>query len=77
MATQPYGFVAETRPYQPHITLARAKGQRHDLGELKIKIHHQPHFTRFVAYEFLLYESFLSSAGARYEVRDRFPLDRS
>jgi hypothetical protein len=34
----------------------------------------QPRFTRFVAEEFLLYESFLGSAGARHEVRERFPL---
>jgi 2'-5' RNA ligase len=73
-ATQPCGFVPEARPYQPHITLARGKGQRRDLGELKAKIRRQPDFTRFVAREFLLYESFLSSAGAHYEVRERFAL---
>ncbi|MFY9854749.1 MAG: RNA 2',3'-cyclic phosphodiesterase [Terracidiphilus sp.] len=74
-ANQPCGFVPETRPYQPHITLARAKGERRDLGELKAKIQRQPDFTRFTAHEFLLYESFLSSTGARYEVRERFPFD--
>jgi len=74
-ATQPCGFVPEARPYQPHITLARAKGQRFDWRELKAKIQRQPAFTRFAAREFLLYESFLSSAGSRYEVRERFPLD--
>ncbi len=73
-ATQPCGFIPETRPYQPHITLARARGQRHNMGELKAKIRRQPDFTRFSAREFILYESFLSSAGARYEVRERFPL---
>jgi 2'-5' RNA ligase len=74
-ATQPCGFVPESRPYQPHITLARAKGQKSGISELKAKIRRQPDFTRFVAHEFLLYESFLSSAGARYEVRERFPLE--
>lgn len=73
-ATQPCGFVPEARPYQPHITLARAKGQRRNQSELKAKIRRQPDFTRFTAREFLLYESFLSSTGARYEVRERFPL---
>lgn len=73
-ATQPCGFVPEARPYQPHITLARAKGQRCDWRELKERIQRQPAFTRFAAREFLLYESFLSSAGSRYEVRERFPL---
>ena len=73
-ATQPCGFVPEVRPFQPHITLARAKGQKSGLRELKAKIRRQPDFTRFVAPEFLLYESFLSTAGARYEIRERFPL---
>jgi 2'-5' RNA ligase len=75
-ATEPCGFVAETRPYQSHITLARSKGkdQRHGLSELKARIRHQPHFTSFVAEEFLLYESFLGPGGSRYEVRERFAL---
>jgi hypothetical protein len=34
----------------------------------------QPRFTSFIADEFLLYESFLGSAGARHEVRERLPL---
>jgi len=72
-ATQPCGFVPETRPFHPHITLARSKG-RHNLDQLKAKIRRPANFTRFVAREFLLYESFLSPAGARYEVRERFPL---
>jgi 2'-5' RNA ligase len=74
-ATEFCGFVPETRPYQPHITLARSKGQRQGLFELKTKIHRQPNFTRFVAEEFVLYESFLGPAGSRYEVRERFLLD--
>jgi hypothetical protein len=35
----------------------------------------QPRFTRFIAEEFLLYESFLGSLGARHEVRARFPFE--
>ncbi len=73
-ATQPCGFLPESRPFQPHITLARSKGPRHDLGELKTKLSRPTSFTRFQAREFLLYESFLSSAGSRYEIRERFPL---
>jgi 2'-5' RNA ligase len=75
-ATQPCGFMPEARPYQPHITLARSKGHGHDLNEIKAKIRLQPNFTRFVAQEFLLYESFLGGGGSRYEVRERFSLDR-
>jgi len=76
-ATQPCGFAPETRPYQPHITLARGKGPRENFSKIKAMLPHQPKFARFVAREFLLYESFLSPVGARYEIRDRFSLDRS
>jgi 2'-5' RNA ligase len=75
-ATQHCGFVPEVRPYQPHITLARGRGLRHSLDELKDKIRRPSSFTRFSAHEFLLYESFLSTVGSRYEIRDRFPLDK-
>ncbi len=71
-ATQPCGFVPETRPFQPHITLARSKDPRRGLDQLKSIIRRPPAFTRFVAREFLLYESFLSPAGSRYEIRERF-----
>jgi 2'-5' RNA ligase len=75
-ATSKCGFVAETRPFHPHITLARAKGhgRSRDLRELSGKIRGQPAFTRFIAREFLLYESHLGPEGARYEVRARFGL---
>jgi 2'-5' RNA ligase len=75
-ATEQCGFVPETRPFQPHITLARGKGngEKRGLAELRARIVRQPNFTRFVANEFLLYESFLGPGGARHEVRKRFPL---
>ena len=75
-ATSRCGFVAEFRPYHPHVTLARAKGAQrgHSLRGLKSKIAHVPRFTSFVASEFLLYEAFLSPRGSRYEVRERFAL---
>ncbi|HEY1160407.1 MAG TPA: RNA 2',3'-cyclic phosphodiesterase [Terracidiphilus sp.] len=77
-ATARCGFVSETRPYHPHITLARGKGQGRGqpIRELKTRIQLQPTFTRFAAREFLLYESLLSPTGSRYEIRERFPLDR-
>jgi 2'-5' RNA ligase len=76
-ATAYCGFVAENRPYHPHITLARSKGQgqRQGLRALKNKVARQLEFTRFAAAEFLLYESFLDPGGSRYEVRERFPLN--
>jgi 2'-5' RNA ligase len=74
-ATALCGFVPEARAYQPHLTLARSKGQRQGLNALKAKIPRQASFTGFVAEEFLLYESFLGSTGSRYEVRGRFALN--
>ena len=73
-STIPCGFTPEDRPYRPHITLARNKGRRNATGleALKDKIRHQPKFSRFVAEEFLLYESFTLPTGSQYEIRERF-----
>lgn len=75
-ATSKCGFAAESRPFHPHITLARAKGQGRGAGlrELRGRMSSQPAFTRFTAREFLLYESHLGPGGAKYEVRARFGL---
>ena len=76
VATAQCGFVAEDRPFHPHITLARAKGgaRTRVLRQLKTKIKDGETFPAFTAHEFLLYEAFLGSGGSRYEVRQRFPL---
>jgi 2'-5' RNA ligase len=71
-ATGLCGFVSQGRSFHPHITLARSKGK--SLRELRAKVPQVPSFTRFVAEEFLLYESFLGSFGSRYEIRERFLL---
>ncbi len=78
-ATGQCGFVAEARPFHPHIALARAKGdgRRAGLRELLHKVHKQPAFSQFTVHEFLLYESHLGRGGSRYEVRERFPLNRA
>lgn len=75
-ATAQCGIVADERPYHPHVTLARTKGanKTHALRTLKSRLKSEIEFPAFTAKEFLLYESFLSSDGARHEVRDRFPL---
>jgi 2'-5' RNA ligase len=74
-ATGLCGFIPETRPYHPHITLARSKGKKaHGLRELKNRIHRQPAFTSFVAQEFVLYESLARPAGSEYVIRERFRL---
>ncbi len=75
-ATGQCGFAAETRPYSPHITLARSKVQRRGqpLDALQARLQRQAAFSGFVAKEFLLYESQLLPEGARYSVRERFAL---
>ena len=75
-ATAKCGFVAETRPFHPHITLARAKGDGRGstLRVLMERVPREAVFTGFTATEFLLYESHTRPEGAEYEVRARFPL---
>jgi 2'-5' RNA ligase len=74
-ATGLCGFVPETRPYHPHITLARSKSKGvKALRELNGRIHREPRFSGFVAEEFVLYESVPAAKGSHYEVRERFPL---
>ena len=75
-ATEPCGFTAEDRPFHPHVTLARAKGdsRRQAQRKLKSQVDLKASFPGFVATEFLLYEAFLGSGGSRYEVRQRFAL---
>jgi 2'-5' RNA ligase len=74
-ATENCGFVPETRPYHPHITLARSKSKGVTaLRALKGRIHREPKFSGFVAEEFVLYESVPGAKGSHYVVRERFPL---
>ena len=81
-ATSGCGFVPETRSFLPHVTLARKAGhkgagkQGNKLRELMAQAQKPSGFTRFVATEFVLYESHLGAAAARYEIRRRFPLTR-
>jgi RNA 2',3'-cyclic 3'-phosphodiesterase len=75
-ATELCGFVPEARPFHPHITLARSRGNAGQSGlrALRRKVQGEPRFKRFVAREFLLYESFPGAEGSRYEMRARFAL---
>ncbi len=75
-ATTPCGFSPETRPYHPHITLARRKGKSGDreLRNLKLLTGRQPNFSSFAANSFVLYESIPTPEGSRYEIRERFSL---
>jgi len=68
------GFAPEDRPYRPHVTLARRKGRN---GKWKLKkggMDTVQELGRFVASEFVLYESVAGPGGSRYEVIDRYAL---
>jgi RNA 2',3'-cyclic 3'-phosphodiesterase len=75
-ATAVCGFIAESRPFRPHITLARsgARARKSDFPSLLSKLGRPVALSSFTAREFQLFESHLSSQGSRYEVRARFPL---
>jgi 2'-5' RNA ligase len=75
-ATSHCGVAGEERPYHPHVTLARAKGEGQGGAPRRLKgiAKCDVEFPAFTAREFLLYESFLDGRGARHEIRDRFPL---
>jgi 2'-5' RNA ligase len=75
-ATAQCGFVAEDRPFHPHVTLARAKGDNRmkALRRLKQRVTENRGFPTFAATEFLIYEAHLGAGGSRYEVRERLPL---
>ncbi len=81
----PLGIPAETRPFSPHLTLARSGSGRPHRGpgdrtnnkfqRLQEKLTPMPplDFGTMTAREFFLYESKLSPAGARYTKLERFP----
>lgn len=79
--TRPCGFAPETRPWHPHITLAKTKGRSgtRALAPLKqaLRSNKENPVAEFLADEFLLYESFPGPEGSRYEVRARYPLSAS
>lgn len=64
-ATAQCGFVPEERPFHPHVTLARAKGDNRGqaLRRLKARTDLKAVVPRFIATEFVLYEVFLGAGG--------------
>ena len=72
------GVAAETRPYSPHLTLARIKepvpldGLREATTALESEA-----FGEFVAGRFSLYLSELASSASLYKKLGSFPLDKS
>lgn len=77
-ATRACGFVAEPRPYHPHITLARSRGRQGAGALAALQDAVERGRTRLaaecIAREFALYESFPGPEGSRYEVRAQFSL---
>jgi 2'-5' RNA ligase len=65
------GFPRESRPFVPHVTLARTKGRI----SLPPAPGGDPAFRQaFAANEFLLYQSLTGPTGSHYEVVRAFPL---
>jgi 2'-5' RNA ligase len=71
----PLGFEPEGRAFQPHLTLARARGARGDAGLARCVSALQDHdFGTIQAREITLYRSELHPSGARHHVVQKFPL---
>jgi 2'-5' RNA ligase len=80
-ATSALGIPAETRPFSPHLTLARisARSQdKPDLQALREAIAALPslEFGRFEARRFFLYQSLLRPTGSVYTKLAEFPLSK-
>ena len=77
-ALEPFGFVREKRPFQPHLTIGRVKDRRKlqalidAMAELKI-----PEFDSFDVTEIILYKSNLRPTGAIYTKLHRMSLAAS
>jgi 2'-5' RNA ligase len=66
---EPCGFEAEKRPFVPHITLARKV--RHPKVKAGLEA------IRWRVRDFVLVESAVVAGGARYEVLQRWPLEKN
>lgn len=67
------GFQFESRPFRPHITLARFRKQRGSVAGLLAE-HRDGFFGDFEVESFVLLESTQGGAGSVYTVVERFPL---
>lgn len=70
------GFPMESRPFKPHVTLARFRKQRGSAREL-LASHRHDQFGQFPVHECVLYESTQGAGGSVYTVVERFPLSGS
>jgi 2'-5' RNA ligase len=76
-ATSAIGIPAETRPFSPHLTIARIK-EKPELQPLREAIAALPSldFGRFQARSFCLYQSLLRPTGSVYTKLAAFPLSK-
>ena len=73
-ALEKLGFQRETKPYHPHLTLARTSSR--PLRELKPLLDEPlPQFGTMTAREFFLYQSQPQKGGSKYTKLERFALD--
>jgi RNA 2',3'-cyclic 3'-phosphodiesterase len=73
-ATEKLGFPRETKPYHPHLTLARTSSR--PLRELKpLLAEPPPQFGTMTAREFFLYQSQPQKGGSKYTKLERFGLE--
>jgi 2'-5' RNA ligase len=72
-ALEKLGFTRETKPYHPHLTLARTSSR--PLRELKpVLAETPPQFGTMTAREFFLYQSQPQKGGSKYTKLERFEL---
>src|SRR5262249_42652730 len=71
-AVQRTGIAQEDRAFSPHVTLARMKTPKNIRGYLEA--HASLASAPFVVEDFVLFQSELSSKGAKYTALTRFPL---
>jgi 2'-5' RNA ligase len=73
-ALEKLGFPRETKPYHPHLTLARTSSR--PLRGLKPLLDEpQPQFGTMTAREFFLYQSQPQKGGSKYTKLERFELE--
>jgi len=68
------GFVRESRPYRPHVTLGRPRTRFSDDVRRRWQRYADSELPPFEATELRLYRSHLGTGGSRYEVLATLPL---
>jgi 2'-5' RNA ligase len=72
-AMEKIGIPRETKPYHPHLTLARTSSR--PLRGLKPLLDEPPQFGTMTAREFFLYQSQPQKGGSKYTKLERFELE--